>query len=95
MKQSVMIEAALRHYRPDQVQGESLQILGPGDEFLQELVDRFLEMQSNSNPALIACFYETKSCNVGAVVGGQARMVRQHSSPNNPAAANFSVRNLL
>ncbi|KAE9966187.1 hypothetical protein EG328_009103 [Venturia inaequalis] len=70
MKQSEMIKAALSEYRPDQVYGDSLGMLVPGDEFLQDTVDRFLETRPHQNPAPIACFYETKSSNVGAIVGG-------------------------
>ncbi|KAG9657518.1 hypothetical protein KCV03_g10181, partial [Aureobasidium melanogenum] len=72
MKQSEMVQAALSQYSAN-VQGESLRILGPGDEFLQEVVDKFLETRSRSHPARVACFYETKSSNVGAIVGGVAR----------------------
>lgn len=80
MKQNEMVEAALSQYRPDQVRGESLRILWPGDEFLQDMVDRFLETRSDPKAARVACFYETKSSNVGAIVGGQTRRVRQHFS---------------
>ena len=80
MKQNEMVEATLSQYRPDQIQRESLRVLGPGDEFLQDLVERFLETRLNSNAANVACFYETKSTNVGAVVGTQARRVRRSLS---------------
>lgn len=73
MKQNEIVEAALSQYRPDQVLGESLRILRPGDKLLQDLVDGFLKTRLNSNAARVACFYETKSSNVGAIVGGQAR----------------------
>lgn len=76
MKQSEMVAAALSKYRPDQVEGESLRILVPGDEFLQDTVDRFLESRLESPPAPVACFYETKSSNVGAIVGGLVKKVR-------------------
>ena len=75
MKQSEMVAAALSKYRPDQVEGESLSILVPGDEFLQDTVDRFLESRLESTPAPVACFYETKSSNVGAIVGGPVKKV--------------------
>lgn len=80
MKRNEMVGAALSQYRPDQIRGESLRILGPGDEFLQDTVDRFLETRLDPNAARVACFYETKSSNVGAIVGGQARRVGQRSS---------------
>jgi hypothetical protein len=69
MKQSEMIKAALSIYRPDQVEGDSLRILVPGDEFLQDTVDRFLETRTGAHQAPVACFYETMSSNVGAIVG--------------------------
>jgi hypothetical protein len=75
MSQTEMLAAALREYDPDQVQGEVLKILEPGNEFLQELVDKFGKTRSAPNKAQVACFYELKSSNVGAIVGGQARTV--------------------
>ncbi|KAJ9644080.1 hypothetical protein H2199_003948 [Coniosporium tulheliwenetii] len=81
MSQSEMLEAALREYEPDQVQEEVLRILEPGNEFLQDLVDRFGETQSQANKAPVACFFELKSSNVGAIVGGeQGRFVVSESS---------------
>ncbi|KAI9691166.1 MAG: hypothetical protein M1822_008786 [Bathelium mastoideum] len=41
LKQSEILEAALQDYEPDQIQGDALQILQAGNEFLQELVDKF------------------------------------------------------
>ena len=75
MSQSEMLEAALKEYEPEQVQGEVLRILEPGNEFLQDLVDKFTETRSEANKAQVACFFELKSSNVGAIVGGQARTV--------------------
>jgi hypothetical protein len=69
-----MLQAALSQYSPN-VQGDSLRILEPGDEFLQEVVDKFLETRSKPCPAQVACFWETKSSNIGAIVGGVARQV--------------------
>jgi hypothetical protein len=73
MKLSEMIEAAQREYNEDQIQTDVLQILEPGNEFLQDLVDRFGEIWSQANRAQVACFYELKPSNVGAIVGGQMR----------------------
>jgi hypothetical protein len=76
MKQSEMLQAALSKYRPDQVQEESLRIIVPGDEFLQDMVDKFLETRiAESFPALTACFFETKSSNVGAIFKDPAKWV--------------------
>jgi hypothetical protein len=76
MSQCEMIEAARREYEADEVQGQVLRILEPGDEFLQDLVDTFGETRSQPHKAQVACFFELKPSNVGAIVGGQARTVR-------------------
>ena len=75
MSQTEMLAAALREYDPDQVQPEVLKILQPGNEFLQELVDQFGKTRSAPHKSQVACFYELKSSNVGAIVGGEARTV--------------------
>ena len=81
MSQVEMLEAALREYDADQIQADVLQILQPGNEFLQELVDKFGRMRSQQSQAEVACFYELKSSNVGGIVGEQARTVSQLCSP--------------
>ncbi|KAK4985799.1 hypothetical protein LTR50_005705 [Elasticomyces elasticus] len=73
MSQSETLEAALREYEPEQVQKDVLRILEPGDEFLQHLVDEFGDTRSQATIAHVACFYELKSSNVRAIVGGRAR----------------------
>ena len=83
MNQSEMLEAARREYDEDRVQTELLRILEPGNEFLQDLVDNFGKTRSQANKAHVACFYELKSSNIGAIVGGQARTVRHISVCNN------------
>lgn len=75
MKQSEMLEAAWREYDDTQVQAEVLRILEPGNEFLQDLVDDFGKTRSQAHKAQVACFYELKPSNVGAIVGRQARTV--------------------
>jgi hypothetical protein len=75
MSQSEMLAAALMQYETDEVQSEVLKILEPGNEFLQELVDKFGETRSAPHKAHVACFFELKSSNVGAVVGGKKRIV--------------------
>ena len=74
--QAEMLEAARREYDKDQVQGEVVKILEPGNEFLHDLVGKFTKIRWKQNKAQIACFYELKPSNVGTVVGGIARMVR-------------------
>ncbi|KAI9666161.1 MAG: hypothetical protein M1821_004096 [Bathelium mastoideum] len=74
LEQSEILEAALQDYGPDQIQGDVLQILQAGNEFLQELVDKFGKTRSQAHKSQIACFYELKSSNVGAIVGKQQRI---------------------
>jgi hypothetical protein len=75
MRQSEMLDAARREYEEDQIQGDVLKVLEPGNEFLQEVVDRFCKTRSQSNKAHVACFFETKPSDVGAIVGGSSRTV--------------------
>ena len=77
MSQAEMLDAAHREYSADQVQGNVLKILESGNEFLQDLVDRFGKTRAHPNKALVACFYELKSTDVGAIVGRQSRTVFQ------------------
>jgi hypothetical protein len=58
------------------VQGEVLRVLQPDDEYLTDLVHQFGKMREQSNSAKIACFFEMKRCNVGAVIGDKTQMVR-------------------
>ncbi|OAL54566.1 hypothetical protein IQ07DRAFT_640075 [Pyrenochaeta sp. DS3sAY3a] len=50
------------------------QILEPGNEFLQDLVDQFGKTQKEADKAAVACFYELKSSNVGKIVGKEDRI---------------------
>ena len=72
MNQMEMLEAARREYDEDQVQATALEILQPGNVYLQDLVYDFLKkMRGQANKTQIACFYELKSSNVGRIVGKQ------------------------
>jgi methionine synthase II (cobalamin-independent) len=71
-----MLEAAHREYHEDQVQPAALEVLQPGNAYLQDVVDGFLKkMRGQTNKTQIACFYELKSSNVGRIVGKQDRTV--------------------
>ncbi|PSN58896.1 hypothetical protein BS50DRAFT_509589, partial [Corynespora cassiicola Philippines] len=73
----VMLEAARREYHDDQVQPTALEVLQPGNAYLQEVVDGFLKkMRGQTTKTQIACFYELKASDVGKIVGGQSRTVR-------------------
>jgi len=75
MSQIEILEAARREYDEDEVQLDVLKILEPGNEFLQEIVDQFGRIQRQVNKAVVACFYELKSTNLGKIVGKQNRKV--------------------
>ncbi|PSN58929.1 TPR-like protein [Corynespora cassiicola Philippines] len=74
MNQMEMLEAARREYDDDQVQPTALEVLQPGNAYLQEVVDGFLKkMRGQTTKTQIACFYELKASDVGKIVGGQSR----------------------
>ncbi|KAL5371203.1 hypothetical protein DPSP01_014425 [Paraphaeosphaeria sporulosa] len=74
MNQMEMLEAARREYENDQVQPTALEVLQPGNAYLQEVVNGFLKkMRGQTSKTQIACFYELKASNVGRIVGGQSR----------------------
>jgi hypothetical protein len=75
MSQSEMLQAALSEYERDEVHPEVLNILDPGNELLQDLVDGFGKTRSLPNKAHIACFFELQASNVGAIVGKQQKKV--------------------
>ena len=70
-----MLQAALSEYERDEVHPEVLNILDPGNELLQDLVDGFGKTRSLPNKAHIACFFELQPSNVGAIVGRQRKKV--------------------
>ena len=78
MSQVEMLAAAQREYEQDEIQADTLAILQPGNEFLQEVVDQFGKTRMLANKARVACFYELKSSNVGRIVGGADRTVGRH-----------------
>ncbi|PVH92712.1 hypothetical protein DM02DRAFT_635132 [Periconia macrospinosa] len=74
MNQMEMLEAARREYHENEVQPTALEVLQPGNEYLEEVVDSFLKkMRGQTNKTPIACFFELKPSNVGMIVGGQDR----------------------
>ncbi|KAF2734984.1 hypothetical protein EJ04DRAFT_512132 [Polyplosphaeria fusca] len=75
MTPTMMLEAARQEYEEDEVQPQVLQILQPGNEFLQELVDQFGKTRTHVDKAVVACFYELKASNVGKIVGKADRTV--------------------
>ncbi|KIW14961.1 hypothetical protein PV08_07748 [Exophiala spinifera] len=75
-----MVEAARRVCAEDEIEAESLYVLNPGNDLLQDLVDDFQgHVWSRMGHARIACFYELERSDIGAVVGNQTR--KQADSP--------------
>jgi hypothetical protein len=71
-----MLEAARRKYHDDEVQSRALDVLQPGNAYLQDLVDSFLKkLRDQTNKTQIACFFELKASNVGRIVGKRDRIV--------------------
>ncbi|KAL5371588.1 hypothetical protein DPSP01_014158 [Paraphaeosphaeria sporulosa] len=67
MNQMEMLEAARREYDNDQMQPTALEVLQPGNTYLQELVDGFLKkMRGRTGNIQIAS-------DVGRIVGRQSR----------------------
>jgi hypothetical protein len=88
-----MLEAARREYDEDQVQPTALEILQPGNAYLQDLVDGFLKkLRLQANKTRIACFFELKSSNVGRIVGKKDRIVGQAGTRD--TNANYGYRDL-
>jgi hypothetical protein len=73
MSQSEMLQAALSEYEVDEINTEVLNILDPGNELLQDLVDGFGKTRSLPNKAQVACFFELQASNVGAIVRNQQK----------------------
>jgi hypothetical protein len=75
MGQSEMLDAARREYEEEEIHVDVLEVLRPGNEFLQDIVDKFGRTRSRPHKARVACFFEMKPSDVGAIVGGQSRRV--------------------
>ena len=70
LNQTEMLQAAQSQYEEGQVQGAVLNILGPGNESLTDLMTFFFETRQEKNKARVACFFEQKPSNVGAILRG-------------------------
>ena len=70
LNQTEMLQAAQSQYEEGQVQGAVLNILGPGNESLTNLMTFFFETRQEKNKARVACFFEQKLSNVGAILRG-------------------------
>lgn len=78
MSQSEMMQAAAREYALENIETVPLEILDPGNELLQDLVDDFQKSVFVAMPQTrIACFYKLQASEIGAIVGKQRRRVRE------------------
>ena len=77
LDQTEMIRAAQSQYEEDRVQGAVLNILPPGNESLMDLTTYFFQIRQGVGKAQIACFFEQKSSNVGAILRGNRIQVSQ------------------
>lgn len=71
-----MLQAALSQYDQREVYAPKMEILDPGNELLQDLVDNFGQIRSQPYRAEVACFFELEPSDIGALVGTQRKMVR-------------------
>lgn len=79
MSQVELLAAAREEYTDSEIYPEILQVLQPGNEYLQDLVDQFTRLRSilpELRSCRIACFFELKASNVGRIVGGRERRDR-------------------
>ena len=79
MRINQMLEFVRNKHKADKhkgVDGGVLRVLERGDEYLTNLVYDFGKTRDLANRAKIACFYELKQSNVGAIIGGDKQMVR-------------------
>ena len=67
LSQAEILQAIQSQYKEEQIQGSNLNILTPGNETLIDLMDEFSETRTERNIACVACFYEQKPSNVGAI----------------------------
>jgi hypothetical protein len=75
MKFQDMVDAAAKANSEGQVWPESLQLALPGNEYLAETVDRFLDARNMTFPIPIWCFFETLPSDVGKIVSAPPEKV--------------------
>ena len=77
LTQTGILRAIQSQYQEDQIQGSNLHILAPGNETLLDLMDEFSETRKKRDVALVACFFEQKPSNVGAIYHGPRLQVSE------------------
>lgn len=81
LSQAEMLQAIQSQYEDDQIQASTLNILAPGNKTLGDLLDLFFETRQERNLARVACFFEQKPSNVGAILGGPRMNVSATNLP--------------
>ena len=79
-----ILQAIQSQYVDDQIQASNLNILVPGNETLLDLLDLFFETRQEKNPTRIACFFEEKPSNIGAIYHGPRVQVGRINSNSKP-----------
>jgi hypothetical protein len=69
LSQGQILQVAEEYFTDRPVHGENLKILRAGDESLSDLVDDYLRCARESAMPIVACFFEQRASNVGALVG--------------------------
>ena len=77
LSQAGILRAIQSQYEGEQIQGSTLNILAPGNEILLDLMDEFSETRKGRNIAHVACFFEQKPSNVGAIHKGPRLQVSE------------------
>ena len=70
LSQAGILRAIQSRYQEEQIQEFNLHILVQGNETLLDLMDEFSETRKKRNVARVACFFEQKPSNVGAIYKG-------------------------
>ncbi|MCJ1424696.1 hypothetical protein MMC29_002584, partial [Sticta canariensis] len=82
LDQTELLRAIQSQYEDDQIQGSNLNILAPGNETLMDLMEIFFETRREEYKAQIACFFELKPSNVGAIYNGPREQSSGCLDPN-------------
>jgi hypothetical protein len=69
LSQGQILQVAEECFTDRPIHRENLKILRAGDESLSDLVDDYLHFARQSAMPLVACFFEQRASNAGALVG--------------------------
>lgn len=69
LSQGEILRIAEERFQTSNVHGDNLQIFRAGDESLSDLVDMYHRISRQSRAPEIACFYEQRATDVGAILG--------------------------